>query len=108
MYQLINADADDPAIVPILQPKFPPGRIVATPGTLAAMEAQHCTPLSLLARHLAGDWGAVPVEDARLNDEALESGGRLLSSYAIGPDTRIWIITEWDRSVTTLLLPSEY
>ncbi|MFZ4535926.1 hypothetical protein [Propionivibrio sp.] len=108
MYQVINADADHPATLSITQPKFPPGRIVATPGALAALEEYGCTPLSLLARHLSGDWGSLPVEDARLNEDALKSGDRLQSSYPIGPDTRIWILTEWDRSVSTLLLPSEY
>lgn len=88
--------------------KFSPGQIVATPGALAVLEEHKVTPLSLLARHLFGDWGDLPPEDAQLNDLALQSEGRLLSSYVIGPDTKIWVITEWDRSVTTLLLPSEY
>lgn len=99
--------AVDPA-TPVLPQKFSPGEIVATPGALAAMEAHQCLPLTLLARHLAGDWGSVPFEDAQLNDLALKTGGRLLSSYAIGPETRIWVITEWDRTVTTFLLPAEY
>ena len=89
-------------------PKFSPGEIVSTPGALAAMESYQCLPITLLARHLAGDWGSLPVEDVQLNDLALKSEGRLLSSYLIGPNTRIWIITEWDRSVTTFLLPEEY
>lgn len=88
--------------------KFSPGRIVATPGALAALEENNCSPLTLLARHSRGDWGDVPPEDAQLNDMALQSDGRLLSSYVIGPDTRIWIISEWDRSVTTVLMPQEY
>ncbi|MEF8699232.1 MAG: hypothetical protein V5B33_07870 [Candidatus Accumulibacter sp. UW20] len=108
MNPLLQAAADDPATAPLLPPKFSPGQIVATPGALAALEAHDCSPWSLLARHLSGDWGSLPAEDARSNDDALTSEGRLLSSYPIGPDTRIWIITEWDRSVSTLLLPSEY
>ncbi len=89
-------------------PKFSPGEIVATPGALSAMDAANCSPSSLLARHLTGDWGVLPVEDAHLNELALKTEGRLLSSYPIAANTRIWVITEWDRSVTTFLLPSEY
>lgn len=89
-------------------PKFSPGEIVATPGALAAMESCACSALTLLARHLSGDWGSLPVEDALLNDLALKTEGRLLSSYPIGPNTRIWVITESNRTVTTLLLPEDY
>ena len=104
MYQAIRATENQaPQSI-----KFSPGQIVATPGALAALEEHQVTPLSLLARHLRGDWGDLPSEDAHLNDQALQSEGRLLSSYVIAPDTKIWIITEWDRSVTTLLMPLEY
>lgn len=89
-------------------PKFSPGQIVATPGALAALASHGCTAAALLARHLAGDWRCVPPEDAQANEQALASENRLLSSYLIGPKARIWVITEGDRSVTTLLLPSEY
>lgn len=108
MYQILTTDADGQIASVITRPKFSPGQIVATPGALAAMEQHQCSPLTLLARHLSGDWGAVPVEDAQLNDQALISDGRVLSSYYLGSNTRIWVITEWDRSVTTFLLPEEY
>ena len=108
MYQIQTTTADSDIAKTLISPKFSPGQIVATPGALAAMEEHQCQPLTLLARHLAGDWGVLPAEDAQLNDEALKSDGRLLSSYPLGGDTRIWVITEWDRSVTTFLLPSEY
>jgi hypothetical protein len=62
----------------------------------------------LLLRHQFGDWGSVPSEDADANREAIETGCRILSSYYLNPDERVWIITEADRSVTTLLLPDEY
>ena len=66
-------------------------------------------PTPYLRRHLHGDWGDLSDEDRRLNDAALKSGeDRLFSSYQVTPDLKLWIITEWDRSVTTLLLPSEY
>ena len=89
-------------------PKFPLGQVVATPGALAALETYGQSPTTFLTRHAAGDWGSLPVEDVASNDQALHSGGRLLSSYPIGGDTKIWIITEADRSSTTLLLPAEY
>ena len=61
-----------------------------------------------LKRHAAADWGDVEKEDQRLNDEALRVGERLLSVYSDCKGTKFWIITEWDRSVTTVLLPDEY
>lgn len=88
--------------------KFPAGQIVSTRGALAAMQECQVLPASLLRRHLSGDWGSVPVEDAQFNEMALKSGGRLLSSYSIAVGVRIWIISEADRSSTTILLPSEY
>ena len=88
--------------------KFALGDVVATPGAIAAMNNLGVFPYALLIRHQSGDWGSLPVEDALLNDQALLSAGRLFSSYPIGGNVRIWIITEHDRSVTTLLLPSEY
>lgn len=87
---------------------FSLGRTVATPHALQVLAQQGITPLSLLKRHASRDWGDVSPDDAQANQVALESGTRLFSSYHIGPDARIWVITEADRSVTTLLLPSEY
>ena len=82
------------------------GNVVATPGALAALGGSYCIPL-LLDRHLAGDWGEVDVEDKAANDRALKNGERLLSAYTVG-GVKVWVITEWDRSVTTVLLPEEY
>jgi hypothetical protein len=87
---------------------FNPGRIVSTPGALAVLEANPYRLFNLLKRHLAGDWGEVPPEDAQSNQDALATGARLLSSYPQPCGARIWIITEADRSVTTVLLPEEY
>lgn len=82
---------------------FNPGKIVATQGALG-MEIDL---LPYLQRHLNGDWGDVGKFDRDQNDDALMHGRRILSSYhTSGGD--LWIITEWDRSVTTFLLPSEY
>ncbi len=89
-------------------PLFSPGQIVATPGAIEAMNKHQCLPATLLDKHLSGDWGSVCKEDAATNDDAVQHGDRILSSYQIGERVRIWLITEWDRSVTTILLPSEY
>ncbi len=86
---------------------FPLGQVVATPGALDALAAAGVTPTALLARHAAGDWGDVPPEDAAENERSVARGFRIISSYPVG-DERMWIITEADRSATTLLLPSEY
>ena len=84
------------------------GRLVATPGALAALSAANETPLTYLDRHIHGDWGDVDAEDQRTNDWAVSHGARILSAYTLPGGTRIWIITEADRSATTFLLPDEY
>jgi hypothetical protein len=93
---------------PPIAPRFPLGRLVATPGALAAFVAVGTTPLPYLSRHAAGEWGAVDQDDQRANDHALRDGERLFSAYTLPNGTRVWIITEWDRSLTTVLLPEEY
>jgi len=85
--------------------KFSPGSIVATPGALEAFRASGEEPLPFLQRHLAGDWGDVDERDHRENELSLLHGWRILSCYRLKDGTRIWIITEADRSVTTFLLP---
>lgn len=87
---------------------FEPGQVVATPGALEAMEANNILPLDLLSRHLIGDWGGVPKEDTKANLDALTHGARVMSSYSMDNGSRIWLITEADRSSTTFLLPEEY
>jgi hypothetical protein len=87
--------------------KFSLGIVVATPAALAAMEQEGVNPLMLLAKHSQGDWGDLDVSDLKANDEALVDGTRIFSSYKIGT-TKFWVITEADRSSTTILLPDEY
>jgi len=87
---------------------FPLGEIVATRGALAAMDAAGQSPLEFLCRHIRNDWGEVCADDWKLNDESLESGDRILSTYRTNKGERLWIITESDRSSTTYLLPDEY
>jgi hypothetical protein len=95
---------------------FPLGRIVATPAAIDALADWPGRIFKLIARHVSGDWGTVCPEDSRQNDRAVKVGERILSAYAVDPgrpafgygDNTVWIITEWDRSVTTVLLPDEY
>ena len=89
-------------------PLFPPGRLVATPGALALLEQTNKSPLEFLARHLRGDWGDLCQEDKTENELGLKHGFRLMSSYQVTQIKNLWVITEGDRSVTTLLLPEEY
>ena len=88
-------------------PLFPLGRTLATPGSLDALAQAGISPASLLFRHQQGDWGELDPEDQEANNRALREGSRILSSYPIGSG-KLWVITEADRSATTLLLPSEY
>jgi hypothetical protein len=88
--------------------KFELGRTVATPGSLSAIEEAGHHPVEFLLRHKRGDWGELDPEDIRENERALRQGSRLLSAYSTRLQDRLWVITEWDRSATTLLLPEEY
>ncbi len=87
-------------------PKFAPGQIMATRnavGTLPALEILHA-----LNRHILGDWGDLCKEDWQANEDALASGGRLLSVYHTASGLKFYVITEWNRMATTVLLPEDY
>jgi hypothetical protein len=86
---------------------LPLGRVVATPGALKLLSEIGEDPFDYLARHATGDWGELCAFDRRQNEIALREGYRVLSSYDVLAE-RVWIITEADRSVTTILLPEEY
>ena len=86
----------------------PLGQIVATPAAIEALKNAGQSPMEFLSRHRRKDWGEVCAEDCNANDRDLTEGNRLLSAYRTKKDVRIWIITEWDRSVTTIPLPSDY
>ena len=88
------------------KPKFSLGRTVATRAVLT--EVTHEAMYEALARHERGDWGEVCKEDGEANERALEDGGRLLSVYRDARGTKFYIITEADRSYTTVLLPEDY
>lgn len=88
------------------EPRVALGRTVITSAANAVLPQE--AVLLALARHARGDWGEVCEEDAAANEQALEAGARLLSAYDAPDGTRFWVITEWDRSVTTVLLPDDY
>jgi hypothetical protein len=88
-------------------PRFRLGRIVATRGVLTYLEHHGIAADPYLKRHVCGDWGMVPSEDARANCLAIQHGARILSSYDIG-GKRVWVITEANRSLTTFLFTEEY
>jgi hypothetical protein len=86
---------------------LPLGRVLATPGALRLLVEAGGYPFDLLARHATGDWGELCAFDRLQNEIALREGLRVLSSYQVGEGC-VWVITEADRSVTTILLPEEY
>ncbi len=94
--------------------QFQLGQVVATPGALEAMQRNKTTGLEYVQRHASGDWGIVCEEDKDSNQEALQTGARILSAYLLADETKLWIITDaavdeqGTRLATTLLLPEEY
>lgn len=84
------------------------GSTYATPGAVRALEEAGQTPLEFFARHEAGDWGTVGPEGWAENELSLREGFRVLSAYVLSTGVKIWVITEADRSATTILLPEEY
>lgn len=86
--------------------RFSPGRMFATP--LALERVTHDDIANAMRRHLAGDWGDLDDDDKAENDKAVLDGCRIVSSYRAASGERFWILTEADRSVTTVLLPEEY
>jgi hypothetical protein len=86
---------------------LPLGKVVATPGALKLLLERGEHSFDYLARHATGDWGDLCEHDRRENERSLVHGWRVVSSYPVG-EKCIWVITEADRSVTTILLPEEY
>lgn len=88
---------------------FPLGQVVATPGAIEAMSEDGTDSWELLDRHVAGDWGDLGEDDKQENELSVREGFRIFSAYIL-PKTgvKLWVITEADRSATTILLPSEY
>lgn len=88
--------------------RFRLGRLVLTRGAERALEESGDDPFTFLSRHASGDWGEVCDEDQEANERAVDHGLRILSAYRTSRDERLWVITEADRSATTILLPEEY
>lgn len=92
-------------------PMFSAGNVVATHGALDLLDRHALNAATILRRHMWGDFGVIGAEDRAANLAAIGNGARILSSYEVGPEDRterLWVVTEADRSTTTLLLPSEY
>lgn len=92
-------------------PMFSIGNVVATPGALDLLDRHALNAATILRRHMWGDFGTVCAEDRAANLAAIGNGARILSAYEVGPDgktEKVWVLTEGDRSTTTLLLPCEY
>ncbi|MES2206769.1 MAG: hypothetical protein V4525_08240 [Pseudomonadota bacterium] len=90
--------------------KFSLGKLVITPDALSTLEEANQRPFDFVERHIKGDWGDMCEDDKQSNEEAILEGRRIMSAYKINPEQeeKVWIITEADRSSTTILLPSEY
>ncbi|MDN7482253.1 hypothetical protein QZM38_15580 [Burkholderia orbicola] len=89
-------------------PRFKLGRIFATPAALQVIADARVSIIDLLIRHMRGDWGDLSESDRQQNELSIEAGLRLLSSYVLANGQTVWVITEWDRSSTTFLLPGDY
>ena len=96
------------AVLSQCRPRFQAGRLLMTPGVSALVDTGKLDLMNYLSRHLSGDWGDLSDSDRRANDHAVRDGDRLLSSYQVTPDLKIWIVTEANREATTALLPDEY
>ena len=90
------------------KPRFALGQVVATPGALEALQVTGQTPMEFIQRHVVLDPGELDEEDQQTNEEAVTNYDRILSSYLLKDETKIWVITEADRSSTCILLPDEY
>ena len=88
--------------------RFALGRLLQTPGAHDAMTTALHVPAEFLLRHKRGDWGELPPEDVAANERAVRLGARVFSAYRTRDAAKLWVITEWDRSATTILLPEEY
>ena len=90
------------------RPTFALGHLVATPGALRALVDAGQDPMEFIRRHQSGDWGDVDDEDKRENDFSVTHGFRILNAYRTAQGIKIWVLTEANRSATTILLPEEY
>jgi hypothetical protein len=92
----------------VKKPLFKLGQIVTTPGAIEAFSTNNQDPMIFIKRHVTGDWGDMKEEDKKENDFSVGKELRIFSAYHLKDRTKIWVITEADRSATTFLLPEEY
>lgn len=95
-------------MIQIPRPKFALGKLAATPGALAALAESKQSAFHFFFRHMSGDWGELSAADRIANEQALVYGNRVFSAYRTSRATKLWVITEADRSLTTILCPEEY
>ncbi|KAG8150194.1 hypothetical protein [Burkholderia catarinensis] len=88
--------------------RFKLGRVLATPAAVDVLNQAQVSIIDLLIRHVRGDWGDLSESDRQQNELSVEAGLRILSSYVLPNRQTVWVITEWDRSATTFLLPGDY
>jgi hypothetical protein len=101
--------SDDPELLRAPEALFDLGAVTTTPGADEVIQRRAINLRFLLLRHITGDWGDIDEEDQTRNDQAVPAGRRILSAYGrVDDPDRLYIITELDRSVTTILLPGEY
>lgn len=93
---------------PRTSPRFELGRVFATTAAIDVLNNAEVSPTDLLTRHVCGEWGDLSECDRRQNELAVEQGERILSSFVLPGGRTVWLITESDRSATTLLLPGDY
>ncbi|MDO3621719.1 hypothetical protein Q3O98_11475 [Ralstonia pseudosolanacearum] len=98
----------EPSVPALTRPRLALGQLVATPAAVAALSEARVSIYLLLNRHARGDWGELSEEDRQQNELAVTTDQRVLSSYRLSNKRKVWIITEADRSVTTVLLPEDY
>jgi hypothetical protein len=95
-------------MVNVERARFSLGQVVATPGALDELKRSGQAPSEILSRHQTGDWGKIPDEDRKENELSVKKGFRILSAYELPTGEKVWVITEADRSATTILLPADY
>ena len=95
-------------MINIAAPKFRLGKLVSTPGALAALTKAGQSPMEFVSQHVVGNWGECDEHDCHANEDALKNGDRLFSVYRTSKGVKIWVITEADRTSTCVLLPEEY
>ena len=102
----LTYDNEQRMLVNVERARFSLGQVVATPGALDELKQSGQTPSEILSRHQTGDWGQIPDEDRTENELSVKEGFRILSAYELTTGEKVWVITEADRSATTIFVTS--